>query len=995
MNKVIRSSFLLQLAMLLPILLLAQPKISSISPGSGAVGTTVTITGTNFDAATLANNIVFLGTMKAPVLTASATVLTVTVPVGATYAAVTVVNTATKLAGQSAELFMPTFSPSKGTLATTDFDAGITIGTGSSTLSSVAMGDIDGDGRADLVVSKYDATGKINILLNTGSSGTLGFAAPVNIGSCPQGLGLVIADLNGDGKLDLVVGTASSNNVYILQNTSTIGSVSFTACANLTNSGSFDLRSVQVADLNADGKPDVTCTVLNNNNFLIFQNTTNPATGIITFSGPTPRDYNLMSSLAAATGDLNGDGKPDIVIAGYSYLNGASGTGQAASPAGLYVLLNTSSAGGAITYSGTPIAINTGSGATQYNLSIAIGDLDGDGKPDLAIGNGSGSGTNGTGYLILFRNTTPSGSSTLGFVEKDYYFASPWQPNGLAIGDADGDGKPDVATAQYGGDTRLFHNSSTVGNISMDNASAPASLSGYNRAQNVAIGDLDGDGRPDMVSANQAYLFVYRNNPSCPAIATLTPVSICKGETATFTPAVTNIGGTLAYQWQYATALDPTVFTNVTNGTFGSLPSTTEAGATGASYTTTTTNSSYSGRLVRLTASNGCGTATVSTTALLTVNVAMPTVPVAGNSYTVAQTCNQYGTSLLQLVPPTSPTSRYVSIDANGNTGYSLASSTVSNNSPAVNYQMMTDGTHNTTALANQLWTVIDNGTGNYATNGGMVVRIYYDPADITAAEAALDGNVASAATSQWFKFEGASHAANTANILARQTAYGISGGGVAFLVPSSAGTENGVNYVEFSGITGFSSFGYMAGRTSAALPITLTGFAAVASGCTAQLEWQTATEQNSSYYAVEAGTDGINFKEVARVASKNSATGASYSYEYALGGGNTYFRLSAVDLDGSRTYSNTATANGTGACGTGLQIRVLPNPASNVLNIQNLDGGRNLVALYDISGKKMTELITTAIHQRISIATYANGIYLLRIINASGKVTTIRVVKQ
>ena len=84
------NSYIPLLFTLLPAMhLLAQPTISSFSPSSGPIGTTVTITGTNFSA-NPANNIVYFGAVRAAVSTASATSLIVTVPTGSTYQPVSV-----------------------------------------------------------------------------------------------------------------------------------------------------------------------------------------------------------------------------------------------------------------------------------------------------------------------------------------------------------------------------------------------------------------------------------------------------------------------------------------------------------------------------------------------------------------------------------------------------------------------------------------------------------------------------------------------------------------------------------------------------------------------------------------------------------------------------------------------------------------------------------------------------------------------------------------
>lgn len=183
---------------------------------------------------------------------------------------------------------------------------------------------------------------------------------------------------------------------------------------------------------------------------------------------------------------------------------------------------------------------------------------------------------------------------------------------------------------------------------------------------------------------------------------------------------------------------------------------------------------------------------------------------------------------------------------------------------------------------------------------------------------------------------------------------------------------------------------------SSAVLPISLTSFTGIVNGCSASLAWQTASELNSSYYGVEYSNTGSNFAQVAKVNSKNSATGASYAYSFnQLNGGNNFFRLKAVDNDGRFTYSQVITLTGNGACSAGMGITVSPNPASNLLNIQHLDGGKNQVTLFDMNGKKLTEVLATGTSQSINISKYAKGVYMLRIQNASGNISTVKVVKE
>lgn len=185
----------------------------------------------------------------------------------------------------------------------------------------------------------------------------------------------------------------------------------------------------------------------------------------------------------------------------------------------------------------------------------------------------------------------------------------------------------------------------------------------------------------------------------------------------------------------------------------------------------------------------------------------------------------------------------------------------------------------------------------------------------------------------------------------------------------------------------------FTVGSTSAILPITLLGFTGMASGCTANLTWQTSTEVNSAYYGVEASLDGSHFNQVAKVASKNNAIGAAYTYSYALRNGTNYFRLKAVDNDDKFTYSAVVAVMGTGACGTSLSVHVSPNPSKDVVNIQGLVTG-STVTVYSINGQKLTSVIATSTNQSINISRFAKGVYVLRILMVDGSVSNLKVVK-
>ncbi len=168
------SSFLLIFLLAVSIAGYAQspPVITSFSPTSAKPGDAVTLTGTDFNTTTT-NNIVFFGATRATVTAATATSLTATVPTGATYAPITLLNTGTGLAAASLSHFNPVYSPVKPSLTTADLSAKMDFTTGTQP-GTVAIGDLDSDGKPDLSVSN-ETTNNISVFRNTSTSGPSGY----------------------------------------------------------------------------------------------------------------------------------------------------------------------------------------------------------------------------------------------------------------------------------------------------------------------------------------------------------------------------------------------------------------------------------------------------------------------------------------------------------------------------------------------------------------------------------------------------------------------------------------------------------------------------------------------------------------------------------------------------------------------------------------------------------------------------------------------------
>ena len=183
----------------------AQPIISSFSPSSGQVGTTVIISGANFNT-TLANNIVFFGATKATVTSANTTSLTVSVPVGASYQPISVTNLTTGLTTFSTQPFNVTF-PCGGSISlsnTNSFFGGYgSIGPSGGAPLGIVTGDLDGDGKTDVV---NITNGLLGVHRNTSTIGVVSFAySPGPWSGVSSPAAATIGDFDRDGKLDLAV----------------------------------------------------------------------------------------------------------------------------------------------------------------------------------------------------------------------------------------------------------------------------------------------------------------------------------------------------------------------------------------------------------------------------------------------------------------------------------------------------------------------------------------------------------------------------------------------------------------------------------------------------------------------------------------------------------------------------------------------------------------------------------------------------------------------
>ncbi|QEK52483.1 T9SS type B sorting domain-containing protein [Pedobacter aquae] len=484
------------------------PVIISFSPLSAKPGDVITITGTNFNT-TATNNVVFFGATKALVTAATASSLTVTVPSGAMFGPIKVLNSVTSLAASSRESFIPTFSPSKTGISLLDFSPRQDFSAGSATYS-IANGDLDGDGKLDMAVVNYGAN-SLSVFHNTSSSGSItsgSFATKVDFTTGNFPIAVSITDVDGDGKLDIVVANYGGHSVSVFRNTSTTGSITTSSfAAKVDFATGLQPTSVAVGDFNRDGKPDIATANPGHNTFSVLQNTA--ASGSITTSSFAAKvDFAIglgASPQLITVGDIDGDGKLDIATANAS-INTVSVFQN------IHVSGNISSSSFA-----TKVDFNTELGP----WAVSITDVDLDGKPELIVANRNNNS------LSVFQNTHSTGNiSSSSFATKvDFATGVGNGPYALAIGDIDGDGKPDIAAMNANSSTvSIFRNTSSVGSISTSSLATGVNVNVGSTPLSVSIADLDGDGKPDIATANSQSngVSVLRNTEIPPSITNVT-----------------------------------------------------------------------------------------------------------------------------------------------------------------------------------------------------------------------------------------------------------------------------------------------------------------------------------------------------------------------------------------------------------------------------------------------------------------------------------------
>jgi hypothetical protein len=359
----------------------------------------------------------------------------------------------------------------------------------------VAVTDIDQDGDNDIVTSNFNSN-NISVLRNSGG-GTFLPHADYAVGQNPWGM--AVGRVNADAYPDVVTADFSSSTVTLWLGSST-GTLTF----GYSLSAGSNPTDVALVDLDADGVGDMALANLNASNITLVDAYGNIALQVV---GTIPS----LSGYEVVAADFNNDGKIDLAIAGSENASG-SGTVHLGSGVGAFGPRHDFATGG------------------NLSIGMSAGDLDGDGKLDLALASspnnvsllrGNGDGTFGVNRALApdgvnadFKKVVlaqMNGDSHLDLVLAGSANVRVAQGNGsgafsfvgqsgapavdIAVADLDGDGDRDVASVRGTAFTNLAL-SYNPGNGAIATG-AIYTVGGI--AVSVAAGDVDHDGYPDLV----------------------------------------------------------------------------------------------------------------------------------------------------------------------------------------------------------------------------------------------------------------------------------------------------------------------------------------------------------------------------------------------------------------------------------------------------------------------------------------------------------------
>lgn len=488
------------------------PTITSFLPVNGPVGTIVTVNGSNFNTTASLNNVYF-GATKATVISSTATQMTVVVPNGATYLPISV-NT-NNLTGYSLQPFVVTQN-CPGAINLTSYSLTNSL-TPYGNAATQVLADFDNDGLVDVLTVDTNSS-YVSAFRNTSTGGNISFGSRSLITNKYLPSAIATGDFDGDGILDIAVASKSVNTIAVFKGYGYSGALYFYQAIEFNTLAS--PTSLATGDIDLDGKPDIIIGH-NNSTISILRNTS--SNSYISFA--TRVDKALAAGTTngkVAVADVDGDAlsQVDIVVACSGSTNQIS------------VFRNISTSGN-LTLA-TRVDYNpSASGAIN---ALAIGKINNDAKADICIGHG-------TSGVSVIRNNSTAGNIALAFGTSLSALAN--TPNDIAINDLDGDTYPDITvgykTANAGSKISVFENTST--SSFTFNSKVDYTITGSNPTPTVAVADLNNDGKSDIVVGSGTTNVSVFNNDMGGSLAS-EPSTTSAGLTASVTATTATLSWT-------------------------------------------------------------------------------------------------------------------------------------------------------------------------------------------------------------------------------------------------------------------------------------------------------------------------------------------------------------------------------------------------------------------------------------------------------------------
>lgn len=337
----------------------------------------------------------------------------------------------------------------------------------STSISPMAVGDVDGDGRPEVLAAAFDVGGvpsRVSLLVwHPGTDGSVGPPDEVSL----AGLGLAdgcglpgaieLGDLDGDGRTDVALSLPGCGIVGLRQGSN--GRLELWLF--LPAAAADKLRLV---DLDRDGRLDIVSVGASSDTVQVWRQA---APGMFVLAVSPAVTTSMLVDLA--TGDLNSDGRPDLVLAGVS-APGSSVAVLLQQPDGSF---------------GPPDYLPTD------GLGVAVADVDGDGRDDLVVTIGS----NAPAFIAVFRQRID------GTLAARQLLPSHDIPLQVVAADVNGDGRKDVVVGHSGWNSVGVYLQQADGQLAPE-ARYAARTGGYN-PRALVVRDLDGDARPDIVIEGQ------------------------------------------------------------------------------------------------------------------------------------------------------------------------------------------------------------------------------------------------------------------------------------------------------------------------------------------------------------------------------------------------------------------------------------------------------------------------------------------------------------